>query len=67
MQLKEITFNIDVILFSRLKKINYLKNKEWSLSEMGEFWDNLDEYDDINSQIIHIRKDLIIQKNYLTT
>lgn len=38
--------------FSRLKnEINYLKNKEWSLSEMGEFWDNLDEYDDINSQI----------------
>jgi len=38
--------------FSRLKKeINYLKNKEWSLSEMGDFWDNLDEYDDINSTI----------------
>jgi len=38
--------------FIRLKEeISYLRNNEWSLSEMGDFWDNLEEYDDINSTI----------------
>ena len=38
--------------YKRLKdEINYLKNKNWTLSEMGKFWDNLEEYDDINSKI----------------
>ena len=38
--------------FLRLRnEINYLRKKEWSLSEVGDFWDNLDNYDDINSTI----------------
>ncbi len=38
--------------FKRIKdEIFYLKNKSWTLSEMGKFWDNLEEYDDINSKI----------------
>ncbi len=38
--------------YQRLKKeIAYLKCKRWSLQEMGSFWDDLDEYDDINSTI----------------
>ena len=38
--------------YKRLKEeIYYLKNKNWSLNEMGQFWDNLEEYDDINSKI----------------
>mgnify|MGYP001207547387 FL=1 len=38
--------------YKRLKEeIFYLKNKNWTLAEMGIFWDNLDEYDDINSKI----------------
>jgi len=38
--------------FIRLKnEINFLRTKEWSLTEVGNFWDNLDEYDDINSTI----------------
>ncbi len=38
--------------FKRLKdEISYLRNKNWTLSEMGKFWDNLKEYDDINSKI----------------
>ena len=32
-------------------EINYFRNKEWTLTEMGDFWDNLDEYDDINATI----------------
>ncbi len=38
--------------FKRFKdEMSYLKNKNWTLSEMGKFWDNLEEYDDINSKI----------------
>ena len=38
--------------YKRLKdEILYLKNKNWTLAEMGQFWDNLEEYDDINSKI----------------
>ena len=38
--------------YKRLKKeIGYLKCKKWSLQEMGSFWDDLNEYDDINSTI----------------
>ena len=38
--------------FKRFKdEMSYLKNKNWTLSEIGKFWDNLDEYDDINSKI----------------
>ena len=38
--------------FKRIKEeIFYLNNKNWTLGEMGQFWDNLDEYDDINSKI----------------
>lgn len=39
-----------------LKEIKYLKNSKWSLKEIGEFWDNLEEYDDINSQIYPYKK-----------
>ena len=49
--------------YQRLKKeIAYLKCKRWSLQEMGSFWDDLDEYDDINSTIYPMNKDLLIQK-----
>ena len=38
--------------YKRLKdEISYLRNKNWTLTEMGQFWDNLEEYDDINSKI----------------
>ena len=38
--------------FKRFKdEMSYLKNKNWTLSEIGKFWDNLEEYDDINSKI----------------
>tara|TARA_B100001113_G_C20968018_1_gene560485 strand:- start:19 stop:792 length:774 start_codon:yes stop_codon:yes gene_type:complete len=38
--------------YQRLRKeIDYLKCKKWSLQQMGSFWDELDEYDDINSTI----------------
>ena len=38
--------------FKRFKdEMSYLKNKNWTLSEMGKFWDNLEEYDVINSKI----------------
>ena len=38
--------------YKRLKEeIHYLKNKNWTLAEMGQFWDNLHDYDDINSKI----------------
>ncbi len=41
----------------RLKnEIKYLKDKDWSLEEMGNFWNNLDEYDDINSTIYPYKK-----------
>jgi len=41
----------------RLKnEIRYLKNKSWTLDEMGEFWNNLEEYDDINSTIYPYKK-----------
>ena len=38
--------------YKRIKEeIHYLKNKSWTLTEMGQFWDNLHDYDDINSKI----------------
>ncbi len=38
--------------YKRLKEeIYYLRSKNWTLTEMGKFWDNLEEYDDINSKI----------------
>lgn len=41
----------------RLKiEIKYLKDKNWTLKEMGEFWNNLEEYDDINSTIYPYKK-----------
>jgi len=41
----------------RLKnEIGYLKSKSWTLEEMGEFWNNLNEYDDINSTIYPYKK-----------
>ncbi|MDA9933719.1 class I SAM-dependent methyltransferase [Candidatus Pelagibacter sp.] len=46
-----------IAFFQRLKnEIRYLKNKSWTLDEMGEFWDNLEEYDDINSTIYPYKK-----------
>ena len=43
--------------FKRLKnEIGYLKSKSWTLEEMGEFWNNLNEYDDINSTIYPYKK-----------
>lgn len=38
--------------YKRLKEeIFYLKNKSWTLTEVGKFWDSVDDYDDINSNI----------------
>lgn len=38
--------------YKRLKnEIKYLKMKKWTLEEMGAFWDNLEDYDEINSKI----------------
>lgn len=38
--------------YKRLKEeIFYLKNKKWTLAEVGKFWDSVDDYDDINSTI----------------
>ena len=43
--------------YIRLKnEIKYLKDKNWSLQEMGDFWDKLEEYDDINSTIYPYKK-----------
>lgn len=43
--------------FKRLRnEIKYLREVEWSLEEMGKFWDELDEYDDINSNIYPYKK-----------
>lgn len=43
--------------FYRLKnEISYLQTKKWTLTEMGQFWDNLDEYDDINATIYPYQK-----------
>lgn len=52
--------------FLRLnKEIGYLRTKKWSLSEMGNFWDNLDEYDDINSTIYPYKERFLNSKKLL--
>ncbi len=52
--------------YTRLKnEIKYLKDKNWSLQQMGEFWDNLDEYDDINSTIYPYKKRFTNSKNLI--
>ena len=33
------------------EEINYLTRKNWSLKDIGIFWDKVDDYDDINSKI----------------
>ena len=44
-------------LIQRLKKeIKYFKNKYWTLEEMADFWNNLKEYDEINSTIYPYKK-----------
>ena len=41
----------------RLKnEIKYFKNKHWTLKEMGDFWNDLKEYDEINSKIYPYKK-----------
>ena len=38
--------------FNRLKsEINYYRMKNWSFKDVGDFWDTIEEYDDINSGI----------------
>ena len=50
--------------YKRLKQeIFYIKNKKWTLREMGNFWDNLDEYDAINSTIYPYKERFINSKN----
>ena len=29
----------------------YFTNRPWSLSDVGRFWDNVDDYDDINAKL----------------
>lgn len=49
--------------FNRLKsEINYYRMKNWSFKDVGDFWDTIEEYDDINSGIYPYRQRFINSK-----
>ena len=49
--------------YKRLKsEIKYLKTKNWTLKEVGDFWDSIDDYDEINSKVYPYRERFINSK-----
>ena len=54
--------------YKRLKnEIKYLKTKKWTLDEVGKFWDNLNDYDEINSKIYPYKERFINSRKLFQT
>ena len=52
--------------FFRLNnELGYLRSNKWSLSEMGKFWDDLKDYDEINSTIYPYKERFLNSKKLL--